>query len=89
VSIYATLITFDGDEHPQPYRYDGSSVVPMGDTPRALDLGVAAVKSRWPFVRITQICQDAHETGVVLDASQVRTLCDALTGWLESLGEQP
>lgn len=85
MSIFATIVHFDGEQHPKPYSHGRREHDwwPGPDIPRAGELEVAAVMGGEPYVRVCAVDTFDHETEIVLDADQVRTLHAALTAWLE------
>lgn len=113
MSIYASFLTFDGDEPPAPIVYRGSHILPSDEDDRGGLLMLALIPSfisrtgddgpedeaPLPWLRLSvaarivtrQDVQPGEMVGtapdmqdVLLDASQVREVRDALTGWFHA-----
>ena len=88
MSIWATMISFDGDEedHLQPYAYQGSNVRPDWFE-REGWLDVACVGDHvydepTPFLRVG-VAAWGKDATVLLDREQVSLLRDRLEEWLD------
>lgn len=93
MSIYATILNFDGDGEERlgaPYVYRASHELPTVDGERRGWLEIASIEADFPdelntdFLRVDCSASDDGDpsTTVLLDRSHVLVLVDRMTDWL-------
>lgn len=94
----------EDDSFPQPYAYQKSHVIPRHDHPRVgyFDLGQISAEltrggyddraevgdEQWPYLRVSLRGSDDEPDTIVMDARQVDTLIEVLSGWRSRVNEE-